>query len=89
MFKANKLSLIANKSCMLREFSAFNGDVVIDNLKLIKVDSVKYLGVIIDHKLNWIEHISSVKYKISKNIGIMSIAYFYNTKLFGQSISPI
>ena len=26
----------------------------------------KYLGVIIDHKLNWIEHISYVKTKFQK-----------------------
>ena len=28
----------------------------------------KYLGVIIDHKLNWCEHISYVKNKVSKGI---------------------
>ena len=26
-----------------------------------RVNSIKYLGVIIDHKLNWIEHIAYVK----------------------------
>ena len=45
--------------------------VVIDNHDLTQVNSAKYLGVIIDHKLNWIEHISYVKSKISKGIGIM------------------
>ena len=28
-----------------------------------RVNSIKYLGVIIDHKLNWIEHIAYVKIK--------------------------
>ena len=42
--------------------------VVIDDHQ---VNSAKYLGVIIDHKLNWIEHISYVKSKMSKGIGIM------------------
>ena len=37
--------------------------VVIDNHELTQVNSAKYLGVIIDHKLNWIEHISYVKVK--------------------------
>ena len=37
----------------------------------IKVNSAKYLGVIIDHKLNWIDHIACIKNKISKGIGIM------------------
>ena len=45
--------------------------VVIDNKELIKVESAKYLGVIIDRKLNWIDHITYVKNKISKGIGIM------------------
>ena len=34
--------------------------VVIDNHDLTQVRSAKYHGVIIDHKLNWIEHISYV-----------------------------
>ena len=34
--------------------------VVIDNDELTQVNSAKYLGVIIDHKLNWIEHMSYV-----------------------------
>ena len=44
---------------------------IIDNQELIKVKSAKYLGVIIDRKLNWIDHITHVKNKISKGIGIM------------------
>ena len=47
------------------------GTILVDSAKLIKVDYVKYLGVIIDHKLNWIEHVTYVKNKISKGIGIM------------------
>ena len=45
--------------------------VVIDNHELTQVNSAKYIGVIIDHKLYWIEHISYVKSKMSKGIGIM------------------
>ena len=37
--------------------------VVIDGHQLTQVNSAKYFGVIIDHKLNWIEHISYVKVK--------------------------
>ena len=54
--------------------------VVIDNHQLIQVNSAKYLGVIIDHKLNWIEHISYVKSKMSKGIGIMYKARQFFTK---------
>ena len=33
---------------------------------LTKVNSAKYLGVIIDHKLNWIDHIAYAKTKFQK-----------------------
>ena len=36
-----------------------------------RVNSIKYFGVIIDHKLNWIEHIAYVKNKISNGVGIL------------------
>ena len=36
-----------------------------------RTGTFKYLGVIIDHKLNWTQHITYVKNKISKGIGIM------------------
>ena len=53
--------------------------VVIDSKELIKVESAKYLDVIIDRKLNWIDHITYVKNKISKGIGIM---YMYTARQF-------
>ena len=59
--------------------NVING-VVIDNQQLTQVNSAKYLGVIIDHKLNWIEHISYVKSKMSKGIGIMFKARQFLTK---------
>ena len=34
-------------------------------------NNMKYLGVIIDHKLKWCEHISYVKNKVSKGLGII------------------
>ena len=37
-----------------------------DNLVLTKVNSIKYLGIIVDHKQNWIDHITYVKNMISK-----------------------
>ena len=58
-FKANKLSLNTKKSF----FTIFHrsrikpnviNKVVIDSHDLAQVNSTKYLGVIIDHKLNWI-----------------------------------
>ena len=75
-FKANKLSLNTKKSFFMifhrsRIKDNVSNKVVIDNKELIKVESAKYLGVIIDRKLNWIDHITYVKNKISKGIGIM------------------
>ena len=32
---------------------------------------MKYIGVIINHKLNWCEHIAYVENKVSKGIGIL------------------
>ena len=32
---------------------------------------MKYIGVIIDHKLKWCEHISYVKNQVSKGLGII------------------
>ena len=84
-FKANKLSLNTKKLFFIifhrsRIKSNSIGSIIIDNTTLIKVDYAKYFGVIIDHKLKWIEHISYVKKKISKGIGIMYKARQYLSK---------
>ena len=42
----------------------------------MEVQCIKYLGVILDNKLSWIQHIS----KISKGIGIMYKARNYINK---------
>ena len=55
----------------LKHSDEINMDVIMDNRVLTKVNSIKYLGIIVDHKLNWIDHITYVKAKISKGIGIM------------------
>ena len=47
---------------------------------ITRVYSAKYLGIIIDVKFNWIEHITYIKNKISKAIGIMYKARQYLNK---------
>ena len=47
---------------------------------LQKTNSLKYLGVTIDYKLNWTQHIAHVKNKVSKGIYIMYRARNYLTK---------
>ena len=57
--------------------SGVANSIVMDNTILVKTSSLKYLGVIVHRKLNWIEHISYVRNKLSKGIGIM-----YNARRF-------
>ena len=52
----------------------------IDNTNIKEVQCITYLGVILDNKLSWIQHISYVKSKISKGIGIMYKARNYANK---------
>ena len=46
-------------------------DIIMDNQMLTKVSSLKYLGIIVVHKLKWFDHITYVNAKISQGIGIM------------------
>ena len=77
-FKANRLSLNTTKTfymifhrARIKHMSGVADSIVMDNTIFAKTSSLKYLGVIVDHKLNWIEHISYVRNKVSKGIGIM------------------
>ena len=83
--KSNKLSLNTQKTFFMvfhraRLKSANCNDLVIDNASITRVYSAKYLGIIIDVKFNWIEHITYIKNKISKAIGIMYKARQYLNK---------
>ena len=67
-FKSNKLSLNTNKTFyMIFHRSRIKCDtdstleIIMDNGILTKTSCLIYLGVIVDQKLNWIEHISYVK----------------------------
>ena len=46
---------------------------------LSETQHFKYLGVLLDQKVSWIQHISYVKNKIPKGMGIMNKA----RKVFG------
>ena len=54
--------------------------IKIDEANIMEVQCIKYLGVILDNKLSWIQHISYVKSKISNGIGIMHKARNYINK---------
>ena len=73
-FKLNKLSLNVKKcNFILFTTRPITADfkVSIDNCQLERVRQTKFLGVIINEKLTWDDHISLLCNKISKNIGII------------------
>ena len=73
-FQANQLSLNVSKThymifsnCRAKAHSTVN----IDGHELEMVSCTKFLGVKIDDKLTWKEHISYVKHKLMKSLGIL------------------
>ena len=72
----NRLSLNVSKTnCII--FHPYNKPLKqhitlkINNKAIIEKDNIKYLGVIIDSRLNWKTHILAVSKKISRCIGIL------------------
>ena len=67
----NRLSLNVDKSNYLI-FSLHNKrdkyNITMNNDKLQEKDYTKYLGIIIDRKLNWKQHVSQTKLRLSKGI---------------------
>ena len=92
----NKLSLNVQKTYFMvfhrAKIKIVNPiDVTMNNCCLKKNDSLKYLGVIIDHRLNCSQHIAHVKNKVSKGITlrygaflpkvILDLYFFYKRRL--------
>jgi hypothetical protein len=73
-FCVNLLSLNIQKTNYIlfgnKKFSDIS--LLINNEKLLRVYETKFLGIIIQANLKWNTHISLLKNKISKTIGIMS-----------------
>jgi len=72
----NKLSLNIKKTnfiifCRKCIPDHVNITICINNVNLERVKYVKFLGVLIDEKLNWKEHVNYIKTKVSKGIGII------------------
>ena len=76
--KINKLSLNIKKT----HFIVFTNknvpkpdlQIAIDGHRIDETDHTKFLGVIIDCKLNWKKHISYITGKIAKEIGVIAKA---------------
>jgi hypothetical protein len=79
---ANKLSLNVGKSKLLY-YTIKNRNCLKDikikiNDEILKeVDSAKYLGVLMDNKLNWNLHVNNIKLRLSKGISILSLMRHY------------
>ena len=86
---ANKLSLNISKTQYMIFKNKGKADktdsinVYIDQVKLKNVESTKFLGVIIDNRLSWSQHINYIKNKIAKSIGILCKArkFLYTSTL--------
>ena len=60
-------------------------DAIIQDRIISHVTSIKFLGVIIDHKLKWNLHILYMKNKIAKSYGILyKIRHFLDRKTFSH-----
>ena len=47
------------------------GDIIINNTKIERKSESRFLGVIVDDKLCWAQHIKAMKTKMSRYVGIM------------------
>ena len=78
-FKANKLSLNEGKT----KFSPFHKphdnenlplqlpNLRINNYEMKRSSSIKFLGVLVDENLTFVDHITTVENKTSKNVGLL------------------
>ena len=78
-FNANKLSLNKDKIKYTIFHKAREKDNIplklpslfISDSEIKRITSIKYLGVLIDERLTWKEHITAIENKISKNLGLL------------------
>ena len=75
--KANKISLNASKTELIifrdpRKKIFFDIRIKINGKKLLPCESVKYLGIYIDHHLNWKTHLATVSTKLGRSLGMLS-----------------
>ena len=75
-FKVNKLSLNVSKTNYMVfsnkwKHSYNTNEIKIDDILIEEVTVTKFLGVLIDNKLQWKEQIDSVCSKVSKNLSII------------------
>ena len=73
--KANKLSLNITKSKFMifsNSIETLPGEVYINDIPLEQVSSIKFLGIHVDNKLTWKDHVNVICKTISRNIGVIN-----------------
>jgi hypothetical protein len=75
-FKANKLSINVDKTCYVlfgtkRMPESANFNVILNGKQLNRVKYTKFLGLLIDDKLCWNEHLNYIGNKVSRGLGII------------------
>ena len=66
-FKANKLSLNVTKTNFIlftKRRQQYNIRIILDGQEISRKTFVKFLGIVVDHHLNWEEHIRQCKMKV-------------------------
>ena len=81
----NKLSLNLKKTHFIifsrkREKVDVTENVIVNNSIIDRIDKTKFLGVIIDQHLSFLSHISYLKGKVARGIGILRKARMYFTQ---------
>jgi hypothetical protein len=87
-FKCNKLSINASKtkyflfhkSRAAIKLPSLLPDLLFNNTKINRYNTIKFLGVTIDEHLTWRMQINNIEKKISKGIGLLFRARPYLTK---------
>ena len=87
-FKANKLLLNGGKTKLTLFHKPRDKDnlplqlpnLKINNNEIKRSSSIKFLGVLVDENLTWIDHITLVENKLSKNLGLLHKAKNYLNK---------
>ena len=81
-FKVNKLSLNVSKTNFMVFGNKKNKEcnIFINGVKIEEVNYTKFLGVLIDNKLNWQMQIQNVQRKVSKSVSILyRVKYLLDT----------
>ena len=66
-FKANKLSINIKKTKFTLKLPA----LMVGSNNIERTFSIKFLGVMLNEHISWIDHVRTVENKIAKNIGLL------------------